>query len=81
MAENKKSLTQYLKYTTVGLELSLSVAVGALFGYWLDQKFGTEPWLMLFWLLCGIFAGFRALYRTTKKIMKESRQNDLERPD
>jgi ATP synthase protein I len=80
MAEKKKGIMKYMQYSTVGLELSLSVVIGALFGHWLDRKFGTEPWLMLFWLLCGIAAGFRSLYRTTQKIMKESNQNDSDGP-
>jgi len=72
MTKPKKGMMKYMQYSTVGLELALSVVVGALIGYWLDRKLGTEPWLLIFWTICGIGAGFRSLYRTAKKIMRES---------
>lgn len=66
----------YMKYSVVGLELALSVVIGALIGYGLDLWLGTDPWMFFFWLCCGIFAGFRSLYRTAKKIMKEMEEED-----
>ena len=32
-----------LEYSSVGIEMGLSVAVGALIGYGLDKWLGTEP--------------------------------------
>ena len=62
---------RHLQYSAIGIEMAASVAVGGLIGYWLDEYFGTEPWLLFFWLVCGVAAGFRALYRLTKKVRRE----------
>ncbi len=58
------------------LELGVSVAVGVGIGYWLDAVFDTAPWLTLFWLMCGIFAGFRALIRVARKLEGAEDQDD-----
>jgi len=59
-----------LGLSTVGLELGLSVALGALLGRWLDQQWGTEPWLLLTCFMLGLTAGFLNLYRATQKVRK-----------
>lgn len=70
--DNKKSnITSYLRYSVIGIELAFSVIAGALIGYWLDAKLDTAPWFFIFWVICGIIAGFRSLFRLVKKIMKE----------
>jgi ATP synthase protein I len=77
--ETMRLLTEFSAGT---LELGLSVAVGALLGYWLDSVFHTAPWLTLFWLLCGVVAGFRSLVRVARKLeMEESgRDRDGQEP-
>ncbi len=72
---------KYMQYSAIGIEMAAAVAVGGLIGYWLDDYFGTEPWMLFFWLLCGIIAGFRSLYRITVKVKKEQEKNDTEGPD
>jgi ATP synthase protein I len=56
-----------LNASSVGLELGLSVALGLLIGWWLDQHLGTQPWLMLTWLVFGLVAGFRGIFRAIKR--------------
>ena len=34
--------------------MALSIAIGAVIGWYLDQKFGTEPWLFFVFLALGI---------------------------
>ena len=74
---------KYMKYSIVGIELAMSIVVGAAIGYGLDLWLGTDPWMMIFWLLCGVIAGFRSLYRTSIRIMKEMEKDnkDNERSD
>ena len=76
--KNKSEYVKYLQYSSIGIEMGAAVALGAFIGYKLDEWLGTEPWMLLFWLLCGIAAGFRSLYRMTKKIMGK---NTLEKDD
>jgi len=45
------------------LMLPSSIAVGLLIGYYLDKWLGTDPWLLIVFLLLGIFSGFYSLLR------------------
>ncbi len=58
----------WTKYSAGALEAGISVVVGLAIGAYLDQQFHTEPWQMIFWLICGSAAGGRALYRLAKRI-------------
>lgn len=59
-------------YSAGALEMGVSVVIGLGIGYWLDELLGTSPWMALFWLICGSIAGFRSLYRLTKRIEREA---------
>ncbi|MBU2647636.1 AtpZ/AtpI family protein [bacterium] len=76
MGQKKSGMFKYMKYSVIGIEMAMSVVVGAAIGYWLDQWLGTEPWMLVFWLICGVIAGFRSLYKTAKRIMKEMAEDD-----
>lgn len=68
-------------YSAGTLEMGLSVAIGVGIGYWLDRfverqfHVRTTPWLTLFWLLCGVLAGFRALYRVARRLGEQERKS------
>jgi F0F1-type ATP synthase assembly protein I len=44
-------------------QLAASTALGALLGWWLDNRFGTTPWLLLAGALLGVSAGMYAFIR------------------
>ncbi len=71
MAIDRKDLGS-IRYTTVGLELAVSIVLGLLGGNWLDEKFGTEPWLALLGLAFGTVAGFRFVWRAAKGMKNEA---------
>lgn len=52
------------------------VAIGWGIGYLLDKKLGTQPWLMLVFLLLGVAAGFKALITTANKARAQQRENE-----
>ena len=81
MSTKEPNWIRYAKYSSIGIEMAASVAVGAFIGYWLDGYFGTEPWLMIFWLICGVAAGFRSLFRMTKNLQKEKFGDETEGSD
>jgi ATP synthase protein I len=66
-ARNGKRAYDALSASSVGIELGLSVIIGLLIGYYLDQKLGTQPWLMLVMLCFGLVAGFRGVLRAVKR--------------
>ena len=62
-----------LSASSAGLELGISVAIGALFGRWLDGKLGTAPWMLLVFLIIGLIAGFRGVLRAVARAERADR--------
>jgi ATP synthase protein I len=69
-----KVLRQIASYSTLGLEMGLSVSVGAILGYYLDKWLHTEPWLLIIFLIFGAISGFRSLYRALKRLEREDKE-------
>jgi len=69
-ARVSKRMYEGLSASSAGLELGISVGLGALFGSWLDGKLGTEPWMLLVFLILGVIAGFRGLLRAVARADK-----------
>lgn len=63
----KPLLKQLLQASTVGLNLVIATAVGLAIGYFLDKAFGTRPYLTIIFLILGIIAGFRELFRLARE--------------
>lgn len=64
-----------LRFSAVGLEMGIAVIVGYGAGWWLDRKFGTEPYLSIILLLFGIAAAFKAIYDAAKRASREQEQD------
>jgi len=52
------ALRKAAKYAAVGLEFPTTVAAGLFLGYYLDEYFGTRPWLVLIMGIAGIAVAF-----------------------
>ena len=66
-ASSGRGAVEFLSASSVGLELGISVILGVLFGYWLDRQLGTEPWMMLLFLVLGFVAGLRGVMRAVQR--------------
>jgi ATP synthase protein I len=75
IARRSRRAHQDLTASSIGLELGLSVAIGVLVGWWLDQHLGTQPWLMLLWLVFGLAAGFRGVMRAVKRADRNAQED------
>ena len=71
----RPELRQGLGYTTIGIELVLSILFGYVAGNWLDGKLGTAPVLAIVGFVVGTAAGFRALYRAAKRLQREAEKD------
>jgi ATP synthase protein I len=76
IAHRSRTAYNTLSASSIGLELGLSVAIGLLVGWWLDQHLGTQPWLMLLWLVFGCVAGFRGVVRAIKRADRAAEQEE-----
>lgn len=72
----KKMWRSALRYSAVGLEMGVAVAVGYGAGWWLDGRFGTKPYLAFIGLLFGIAAGFLTLVRVGRELNRLSEEDD-----
>jgi ATP synthase protein I len=73
-ARSSRRLYEGLSASSAGLELGIAVAIGALFGRWLDGKLGTAPWMLLVFLIVGLVAGFRGVLRAVARADKAARR-------
>ena len=68
---NRKQIFKSLAdLSTIGLNLASCIFVGFGLGYLLDEKLfrgRTTPWFMVIFFGFGVFAGFRTLYRLTRR--------------
>jgi F0F1-type ATP synthase assembly protein I len=55
------------RWSAIGIQIGVSVGLGALGGMWLDDKLDTDPWFVLAGILLGLFAVFIDIYRLMKK--------------
>ncbi|MBI5015790.1 MAG: AtpZ/AtpI family protein [Deltaproteobacteria bacterium] len=77
----RETIRAVTDYSAATLELGVAVAVGVGIGYWLDSVFHTGPWLTLLWLLFGVFAGFRSLYRVVRRLEEREAEADKDRDE
>jgi hypothetical protein len=48
----------YRRYLGLGIQLPIPALAGALLGWWLDGRLGTQPWLLVAGASVGTAAGF-----------------------
>ena len=64
---SKIDLRKIAGLSSLVLMLPSSIAVGLVIGYYLDKWIGTDPWLLITFLLLGIVSGFYSLLRGLNK--------------
>jgi len=57
--------------SSTALVLPSSIAIGLFFGYWLDKRLGTDPWLLLVFTILGVASGLLSLFRIIRKQQKD----------
>ena len=61
----KKQSTEWVKYSGLGIQMTVSVIICLYLGKWIGSKFGSE----IFGMLIGIFFGlFASTYNLLKQI-------------
>lgn len=65
-------------FGTLGLEIILSVALGAFAGNWADNRLSTSPWLTLLGVAFGVAAAVRAIQRALRMMNREAAREERE---
>ena len=73
MRQLNKSASKWIIFSSMSLELGLSVVVGFLIGSWLDKWLETEPYFLLIFGIAGIVAGYRSIFRLVKRVNEDSK--------
>ena len=71
-ARHGKDYQSYVKTSAVGLEFGLSIAIGALGGYFADKYFQSSPIGLIIGVIFGTAAGVKRLWLFTKSYVDKS---------
>lgn len=66
----------WVRYSGVGLELAGATAGLAFVGYWIDRRFGTQPWGILGGVVLGLVGGLYNLVRESLEAAREAKVED-----
>ena len=66
----------WVRHSGIGLELAGAVAGFALLGYWVDRRFGTQPWGSIGGVVLGLIGGLYNLVRESLQAVREARADD-----
>jgi ATP synthase protein I len=72
--KQKGTLGEWMRYANIGIEMMVSVLIGAFGGYGLDYLFHTKPWLMIVGFILGSVAGFLSLFRLLEQENKKNQK-------
>jgi len=80
MDEEKRNLLKVLATaSSMGISVVLAIAMGVIFGRFLDERFGTGHIFFFIFLFIGIIAAFRNIYVIIKKTIKKSESGENRR--
>jgi len=68
--ETRRAIRELAYYSSLGLQVALSIFIGLFLGIYLDRRLGSMPWLTLIGLGLGIVAGYRNIGLAIKKSRK-----------
>ncbi|MCA9547904.1 MAG: AtpZ/AtpI family protein [Myxococcales bacterium] len=76
-----RAIYEGARYSASGIEMALSVLVGYGIGWWVDGKWGTDPWGMVIGIAFGFAAGVRSLLQAARRIERASAAEEADRDE
>jgi ATP synthase protein I len=74
--DTRKSLIQVANISSMGIALGVTIFGCFYIGLYLDRKLGTGYLFTFFFLLLGIFAGFKNIYGLIKRSLSDEKPVD-----
>ncbi|MBP1838576.1 AtpZ/AtpI family protein [Formosa algae] len=63
----KKQLNKYIRFTTMALQMGLTIYLGSVLGEWLDVKFENED--QLYFKIVTLVAVFIAMFSVIRQVL------------
>lgn len=76
-----KGLKALFAYSTIGLQLAITILVFIYIGFKLDQHYETNPWFVVAGTALGMIAGFYNLIRGLRQIENISKGGSEEKEE
>ena len=70
LSNDKKPSSSIGSAFKMSSELVSAVVVGTIIGFFLDNLFGTKPWLILIFFFVGVIAGIMNVVKSAKRMQK-----------
>ena len=67
MARSRSGPLRFARGGSLVFEFTGTIGGGALVGWFLDSKLGTDPWLLMFCTILGAVGGFVRLIRMLRR--------------
>ena len=64
----------YIALCIIGGIFAGCMVIGVFGGRWLDEKWGTEPWMLIIGSLVGMASGFYHFFKTVLRLDKEQKE-------
>lgn len=73
-SDRKDNLNQYIRFSSVAIQMGVIITAGALGGNWLDDYFGFETPILT--IILSLLAIGIALYLVIKEVNNMTKEND-----
>lgn len=72
--KNKKQLNPFIRFTTMAIQMGVTIWLGSLLGGWLDKKLENNN--QLYFKIVTLLAVFLAMYSVIKQVIKITNQQN-----
>lgn len=76
MHQRESVMQQLAPYLTLGVQLAAAVCVSAVVGWWIDETFSTQPWVLLGGVVVGSIVGLVQFLRVVAQLGKRAQRDD-----
>jgi F0F1-type ATP synthase assembly protein I len=78
MHQRESVMQQLAPYLTLGVQLAAAVCGCAVVGWWIDETYNTQPWVLLGGVVVGSIVGLVQFLRVVQQLGKRAQRDDQE---